>query len=45
MRNITGKLTPELLKHTTPKTVGKDEGYKVSTVSDIQFLNINKRYF
>lgn len=46
MRNITGKLTPELLKHTTPKTVGKDEGYKVSTfrqlveqIANLSYLN------
>ena len=30
MRQIIGKLTKELYKHTTPKTVGKDPGFKIS---------------
>lgn len=46
MRNITGKLTPELLKHTNPKSVGKDDGFKISTfrelveqVANLSYLN------
>lgn len=35
MRRIYGKLTQELSKHTTPKTVGIDNGYPVSTFRDL----------
>ena len=46
MRSIVGKLTPEILKHTTPKTVGIDSGFPISTfrqlveqVAKLSFLN------
>jgi len=46
MRQTYGKLTEELLKHTTPKTVGIDNGFYVSTfrhlveqVAKLSFLN------
>lgn len=35
MRQIFGKLTSELYKHTTPKTVGKDSGYRVKTFREL----------
>lgn len=35
MRNIVGKLTPEILQITSPKTVGKDDGYKVSNYREL----------
>lgn len=35
MRKIYGKLTQELSKHTTPKTVGIDAGYYVATYRDL----------
>lgn len=35
MRKILGKLTPELSKHTSPKTVASDDGYKVSKFRDL----------
>lgn len=46
MRSIVGKLTPELLKHTNPKTIGTDSGFPVATfrelvehVAKLSFLN------
>jgi len=46
MRNISGKLTIELSKHTTPKMVGVDKGFKIETfrelveqVAKLSFLN------
>lgn len=35
MRQIYGKLTTELLKHSTPKTVGIENGYPVETFRDL----------
>ena len=35
MRKIYGKLTTELSKHTTPKTVGIDAGFPVATYRDL----------
>ena len=35
MRKIYGKLTKELVVHTTPKTVGNDNGFKVATFRDL----------
>lgn len=35
MRKIYGKLTSELSKHTTPKTVGIDAGFPVATYRDL----------
>ena len=35
MRSIVGKLTPELLKHTTPKTVGNDSGFPIATFREL----------
>ncbi len=35
MRKIVGKLTTELLKHTTPKTVGIDNGFPISSFRDL----------
>ncbi|WP_426791827.1 FRG domain-containing protein [Sphingobacterium sp. WOUb80] len=35
MRRIHGKLPPELLEHTTPKTVGKDSGFKISSFREL----------
>lgn len=35
MRKIYGKLTDELSRHTTPKTVGNDKGFPVSTYRDL----------
>lgn len=52
MRSIIGKLTPELLNITTPRTVGKDEGYKISNyrelveqVAKLSYLNKNHLLF
>jgi FRG domain len=46
MRQIFGKLTKELSKHTTPKTVGIDEGFAISSfrhlveqVAKLSYLN------
>ncbi len=35
MRKIFGKLTTELAGHTTPKTVGSDNGFPISTYRDL----------
>lgn len=35
MRQIYGKLTAELYKHTNPKDVGKDNGYPINTFRDL----------
>ena len=35
MRQIFGRLTTELNKHTTPKTVGKDPAYKIKTFREL----------
>ncbi len=35
MRQIYGKLTAELYKHTNPKEVGKDNGYPISTYKEL----------
>ena len=35
MRQIFGKLTTELYKHTTPKTVGKDPGYPIANFREL----------
>ena len=35
MRQIFGRLTAELIKHTTRKTVGKDPGYKISNFREL----------
>lgn len=46
MRQIFGRLTAELTNHTTPKTVGSDEGFSISTfrhlveqVAKLSYLN------
>ena len=35
MRQIYGQLTAELKNHTTPKTVGKDPGYRINSFREL----------
>ena len=49
MRTIRGKLTKELLKHTSPKTVGVDNGFRINTFRELveqiaQLSYLNKDY-